>query len=98
MRISSDAAPAGRPQGKITAINPDVDSATRNVRVEATLANADERLLRPGMFVDVEVILPAQEHKVLVIPATSVLYAPFGDSVFRGRGQEGRGRPAAPRW
>jgi len=66
--------------GTITAINPDVDNATRNVRVEATVANADERL-RPGMFVNAAVILP-EKRKALVIPATSVLYAPYGDSVF----------------
>jgi membrane fusion protein (multidrug efflux system) len=57
-----------------------VDSATRNVKVEATIANGDE-LLRPGMFVDVKVLLPTKA-RVLVIPSTSVLYAPYGDSVF----------------
>ena len=67
-------------QGSITAMNPDVDSATRNVKVEATIANGDE-LLRPGMFVDVKVLLPTKA-RVLVIPSTSVLYAPYGDSVF----------------
>ena len=79
VRVSVDS--RGRQaRGLITAISPDVDSATRNVRVEATIANDDESL-RPGMFVDVEVVIP---HKldVLVIPSTSVLYAPYGDSVF----------------
>jgi len=80
VRITSDAIAGRMAHGKITAINPDVDSATRNVRAEATFANADGNL-RPGMFVDVEVVLPAKQT-VLVIPATSVLYAPYGDSVF----------------
>jgi len=80
VRITSDAISGRMAQGRITAINPDVDSATRNVRAEATFANPDASL-RPGMFVDVAVVLPAKE-KVLVIPATSVLYAPYGDSVF----------------
>jgi membrane fusion protein (multidrug efflux system) len=80
VEVTSDAIPGRTVEGRITAINPDVDSATRNVRVEATLANADGRL-RPGMFVDARVLLPAKE-KVLVIPATSVLYAPYGNSVF----------------
>ncbi len=67
-------------EGKITALNPDVDPATRNFRVQATVENPDENL-RPGMFVNVAVVLP-QEKKVLVIPATAVLYAPYGDSVY----------------
>ncbi|MDR2676029.1 MAG: efflux RND transporter periplasmic adaptor subunit [Opitutaceae bacterium] len=67
-------------EGTITAINPEVDAATRNVRVQATLRNPDERL-RPGMFVNVTVLLP-RTTKVVAVPATAVLYAPYGDSVF----------------
>ena len=67
-------------EGKITAINPEVDSATRNIRIQATVTNLDERL-RPGMFVNVSVILPVKES-VSAIPATAVLYAPYSDSVF----------------
>ncbi len=66
--------------GKITAIAPEVDAATRNVRVQATLANTSERL-RPGMFATVTIVLP-ETSRNLVIPATAVLYAPYGDSVF----------------
>ena len=79
-RITTDALANETIEGHITAINPDVDSATRNVRVEATVANADERL-HPGMYVNVSVVLPTSDP-VLVIPATAVLYAPYGDSVF----------------
>jgi membrane fusion protein (multidrug efflux system) len=75
-----DAFPGSPFQGRINAVNPDVDPATRNVRVQATLPNADERL-HPGMFVTVNVLLPTRE-KVLAVPVTSVLYAPYGDSVF----------------
>ena len=78
--VSSDSYPSQQFEGKITAANPDIDPATRNVRVQATLANADGRL-RPGMFVSVAVIL-ARSEKVLFIPATAVLHAPFGDSIF----------------
>lgn len=67
-------------EGAITAINPEVDAATRNIRIQATLSNPEERL-RPGMFVRVAVVLPAK-RSVLVIPATSVHYAPYSDSVF----------------
>jgi len=57
-----------------------VDVATRNVRVRATVPNADGRL-RAGMFANVELLSP-EKRSVLVIPATAVLYAPYGDSVF----------------
>ncbi len=80
VRLSGEAVPGGEVDGKITAINPSVDSDTRNVRAEATIANAKEGL-HPGMFVHVNVLLPDRQ-KVLVIPTTSVLYAPYGNSVF----------------
>jgi membrane fusion protein (multidrug efflux system) len=88
--VSGDAI-TGKPlEGKITAINPDVDSSTRNVRVQATLTNSDE-LLHPGMFVNVAVLLPVQDE-VLAIPASAVLYAPYGDSVFVvEEGKDGKG-------
>ena len=66
--------------GTITAINPDVDASSRNIRVQATVANQDERL-RPGMFANVAVVL-TEKSPVLTIPATAVLYAPYSDSVF----------------
>jgi len=81
VRITSDGLPEGQVvTGAITAVNPDVDAASRNVRVQATVANQGE-LLRPGMFVNVTVVLPATSP-VLAIPATAVLYAPYSDSVF----------------
>ncbi|HEX5056192.1 MAG TPA: efflux RND transporter periplasmic adaptor subunit [Gammaproteobacteria bacterium] len=78
--VSSDAHPGKQFTGLISAINPDIDPATRNVRVQATLPNG-EGLLRPGMFVTVDMVL-ARKEKVLFIPSTAVVYAPFGDSVF----------------
>jgi membrane fusion protein (multidrug efflux system) len=80
VRVTLGASSGDSFTGKITAVNPDVDPTTRNFRAQATLANPQEKL-RPGMFANVEVVLPRIEH-VLSIPATSVLYAPFGDSVF----------------
>ncbi|MGA2016746.1 MAG: efflux RND transporter periplasmic adaptor subunit [Opitutaceae bacterium] len=80
VQLDGDALP-GRPmEGKITAISPDVDASTRNVRVQATVDNAGERL-HPGMFVDVAIELPVA-NKVVTIPATAILYAPFGDTVY----------------
>jgi len=78
--VTSDALPGTTIEGRITAINPLIDSDTRNIKVEATLSNRGARL-RPGMFVNVAVGLPVRQ-KVLIIPATAVLYAPYGDSVF----------------
>lgn len=66
--------------GQVTTINSEVDAATRNVRFRATFPNPDGRL-RPGMFVNVEV-LAAEKRPVVLVPATAVIYAPFGDSVF----------------
>jgi membrane fusion protein (multidrug efflux system) len=78
--VAADSYPGEKFQGTVTAVDPDVDPATRNVRVQATLGNADQRL-RPGMFVTVDVVL-AQTEDVLVIPSTAVLHAPQGDSIF----------------
>lgn len=80
VRVDSNALPGQAVTGEITAIESEVDSATRNIRVQALLANAENQL-RPGMFVDVTVVLPKRED-VLAIPATAVLYAPYSDSVF----------------
>jgi membrane fusion protein (multidrug efflux system) len=67
-------------EGIVTALNPVVDQVTRNVKVQATLDNGDERM-RPGMFAQVDVVLP-ERRSVLIIPVTAVLYAPYSDSVF----------------
>jgi membrane fusion protein (multidrug efflux system) len=80
VKLTSDSAPDKSFTGTVTAIDPNVDPSTRNVKVQATLKNEGE-LLRPGMFVNVEVALP-QENKVIAIPTTAILYAPYGDSVF----------------
>ena len=80
VRVTTDAFPGQVIEGHITAINPQVDTATRNIQLQATVANPEERL-RPGMFVNVSLVLPVEKN-VLAIPATSVLYAPYSDSVF----------------
>jgi membrane fusion protein, multidrug efflux system len=82
MRVNlvSDTYPDKKFEGTLSAINPDLDLASRSVRVQATFENR-EQLLRPGMFARVEVLLP-EEQSVIVIPATSILSAPYGDSVY----------------
>ncbi len=79
-RLRTDIFPGASWEGQVTTVNPEVDVATRNVRVRATFANPDGRL-RPGIFGNVEVLAP-EKRPVLVIPATAVIYAPYGDSVF----------------
>ncbi len=66
--------------GKVTAIDSVVDEATRNVKVQATLPNPDEKL-RPGMFVQTRILVGAGSP-VVSLPASSISYAPYGDSVF----------------
>lgn len=80
VRVTSDTYPDKKFLGTLTAINPDLDVATRSVRLQATFAN-DEHQLRPGMYARIEVLLP-DEHPVLSIPATSILRAPYSDSVY----------------
>jgi len=80
VRVKTDALPDQVIEGTITAINPQVETATRNIMVQATVKNTRHRL-RPGMFVSVTVVLPEQ-NTVLAIPATAVLNAPYSDSVF----------------
>jgi len=80
VRVTCDCLPGLALDGRVTAVNPLVDSETRNIQVQATVGNRKETL-RPGMFVNVAVGLPVRQ-KVLAIPTTAVLYAPYGDSVF----------------
>lgn len=80
VHVHSDTFPGATWNGKVSTVNTEVDVATRNVKVRATVPNDDGRL-RPGMFASVEVLSPTQVE-VLVVPATAVLYAPYGDSVY----------------
>jgi membrane fusion protein (multidrug efflux system) len=74
----------GRPElvgdGEIVAIEPKVDPTTRMTKLRATLPDTATEV-HPGMFVNVEVIQPEQAA-VVAVPATAILYATYGDSVF----------------
>jgi membrane fusion protein, multidrug efflux system len=78
--LRADGIPERDFAGKITAINSAVDTSTRNIQVQGTVANPDH-LLRSGMFAGVRVILPNVE-KAIMVPATAIQYAPYGDSIF----------------
>ena len=80
VRLTTDASPGETFAGKITAIAPEIDAVTRNIRIQATFANPAAKL-RSGMFGSVAVLLPPTGSS-LVIPSTAILHAPYGDSVF----------------
>jgi membrane fusion protein (multidrug efflux system) len=80
VRIQADGYPDKTFTGTITAINSAVDTSTRNVQIQATVANP-QHILRSGMFAGVQVLLPERDS-VIMVPATSVQYAPYGDSIF----------------
>jgi membrane fusion protein (multidrug efflux system) len=80
VRITADAWPGAEFTGEITAIEPAVDAATRNVSLRAEIVNQDGRL-RPGMFVEIQVALP-ERRDVLLVPQTALTFSPFGNSVY----------------
>jgi membrane fusion protein (multidrug efflux system) len=96
--VSTNAAPGQSFPGRIEAINPQVDTNTRNVQLRARLANAKHRLL-PGMFVNVSVELGAA-RRYLTLPQSAIVYNPYGTSVFvvkpAGAGAKGSSPSAAP--
>lgn len=80
VRVSGEGLTGTGPRGRITAFDSVVNEGTRNVQVQATLANPGGRL-RPGTFVKTEVVL-GTERAVVALPASAISYAPYGDSVF----------------
>ena len=80
VRIAVDAYPGRAFEGKITAIEPQIATDTRNIRVQATIANPDH-ILKPGMFATTTIVLP-DKPAVVTVPETAVDYTLYGDSVF----------------
>jgi len=80
VRVTAEELPGVEFTGRITAIDSAVDPSTRNVQIQATLANPGGKL-RPGMFVKAAVALGAA-RAVVALPASAISYAPYGDSVF----------------
>src|SRR5581483_4616489 len=80
VRVSVDAYPGRTFEGKITTIEPQISADTRNIRVQATIANPDH-VLKPGMFTSTTVVLP-DKPPVVTVPETAVDYTLYGDSVF----------------
>lgn len=80
LHVTTDAFPGEIFEGKVTAIDPLVDSASRNFQVEAAVNNASRRLL-PGMFAQVAV-QSGDAKRYLTLPQTAITYNPYGATVF----------------
>jgi membrane fusion protein (multidrug efflux system) len=80
VRATADGGAIGPFAGRVTAVDPIVNDATRNVSVQATFQNPRGQL-RPGMYVTVQVIVGAADA-VVALPASAINYAPYGNSVF----------------
>jgi membrane fusion protein (multidrug efflux system) len=80
LQITSNDFPGLQFAGRVTALDSVVNESTRNIQVQTTLANPQNKL-RPGMFVQVSLGL-GQSTPVIALPASAINYAPYGDSVF----------------
>ena len=80
LRVASEDLAGHGFTGRVTALDSVIDETTRNVQVQATLANPEGKL-RPGMFVQVDVGVGAG-RAAITLPASAISYAPYGDSVF----------------
>jgi membrane fusion protein (multidrug efflux system) len=88
VEVQASAVPGETFTGRVSAINPGIDVATRTLRVRATLANPELKL-RPGMFVEAASLLPLRQG-VVTIPQVAVTYNPYGDAVFVAEDKDGQ--------
>ena len=80
--------------GEISAINPKVDTGSRNVQIRASLKNPDHRML-PGMYATVDIATGAPKNYV-TLPQTAITYNPYGDTVYvvvDGKDKDADGKP-----
>lgn len=97
VRLHLDAWPDRTFSGRLSAINPKVDTSTRNVQVEATVPNHDNTLT-PGMFAKLTVDV-GQQRRQLTLPQAAIVYNPYGDTVYvvhPAKGKDEQGKPNAP--
>jgi len=93
--VTTDAFKDASFTGKITAVSPKVDTNTRNISIEAQIANPDKKIL-PGMFANVNIKL-GEQVKLLTLPQTAVTYNPYGSTVFIAKPtgkKDKQGKPA----
>ncbi|HEY9512798.1 MAG TPA: efflux RND transporter periplasmic adaptor subunit, partial [Rhodanobacter sp.] len=97
VNLQLDAYPGRAFTGKLSAINPKVETSTRNVQVEATVANHD-KALTPGMFAKVGVDVGNAQRR-LTLPQAAIVYNPYGDTVYvvqPSAGKDDKGQPLPP--
>ena len=95
VEVTTDAFKDASFTGKITAVSPKVDTNTRNIQIEAQIANPDKKIL-PGMFANVTIKL-GDQVKLLTLPQTAVTYNPYGSTVFIAKPtgkKDKQGKPA----
>jgi membrane fusion protein (multidrug efflux system) len=80
VRVTIEGAEGPAHEGTVSAVDPALDSTTRTIKVRASVVNNEENL-RPGMFANVSVLLP-QQGSFVTVPATAIIHASYGDSVF----------------
>jgi membrane fusion protein (multidrug efflux system) len=80
LHVTSDDLPGVDFAGRVTALDSVINESTRNIQVQATLANPKGKI-RPGMFVQVQVGIGASRD-IIPVPASAINYAPYGDSVY----------------
>ena len=80
LKVSSDAFAGQEFVGQVSSINPKIDTASRNVQVQATLSN-QKQLLLPGMFANVALDV-GDKNKFVTLPQTAISYNPYGSTVF----------------
>ena len=76
----TDTYPDKKFNGKISAISPKVDPQTRNVQIEAIIANPRHELL-PGMYATIKV-RAGKTKRYLTVPRTAVTFNPYGETVY----------------
>jgi membrane fusion protein (multidrug efflux system) len=91
--VKVDTYPGKSFSGEITAINPKVEAASRNLQVRATLENADHKLL-PGMYATIDIDTGAP-RRLVTLPQTAITYNPYGNLVYvvEDKGKDAEGKP-----
>lgn len=87
-----DTYPGVKFTGHLQAINPLVDTNTRNVQVRAEIPNPDHKLL-PGMFTTVDIATGAPREEI-TLPQTAIAYNSYGDTVYIVRDHTADGKKA----
>jgi membrane fusion protein (multidrug efflux system) len=90
--VQTSAVPGKTFSAKVTAIEPQLDATTRNLKVRARVPNPKEELL-PGVFGTVH-ITDGQPHRYVTLPNAAVAFNPYGATVYvieeAGKGEDGK--------